>query len=175
MYIKLSLDSLRDGAATTYGVEYYTTGYLAGYAQGQISIFCGEDITPYDAEFLFRVYDSDNGNSNTIVHFSHPPKEEQKPIVDECFMLLEDQLTQCSNMADLKSAIGLENPDHYYAITIEDEDGEENSRCVFWIDGGDGYTLDNEAGWTIAEALKYHDTDEAQAERLESEYRTWCD
>lgn len=171
MTIELSLADLKKGYTWTYNVEYYTTGYLAGYIQGKIDIFCGEDITPYDAEFLFRVYDPDNGNSNTMVHFSETPTEKQKPAVDEYFTLLTEQLVWYSNMADLKSAIGLENPEHWYKITAD----EEKPECTFWIDGGDGYTLDNEAGWTIAEALKYHDTDEALAERLESEYRTWCD
>lgn len=172
MSIELRLAGLKKGGgAWTNNVEFYTTGDLAGYIEGEITVFCGGDIPMYSAEFLFRVYDPDNGKPNTMVRFTENPTAEQKPEVDKAFETLTAQLVWYTNTADLQSAIGLEIPDDKYLHIAADD---EKPECILWINGGDGYTLGAD-NWKIAEALKHYDTPEAIAERYDSWYRTWCD
>ena len=172
MSIELNLAGLKKGGgAWTTNVEFFTTGDLAGYVTGEITVFCGADTPMYGAEFLFRVHDPANGKSNTMVSFSETPTADQKPEVDEAMEFLTTQLVWYSNTAELQSAIGLEIPtDKYLSIAADDEKPE----CILWINGGDGYTL-GAGNWKIADALEHYDTPEAIAERYDSWYRTWCD
>ena len=172
MSIELRLEGLKKGGgAWTTNVEFYTTGDLAGYINGEITVFCGADTPMYGAEFLYRVYDPANGNADEMVSFSETPTADQKPEVDEAFKLLKKQLEWYSNTAELQAAIGLEIPsDKYLSIAAD----MENSECVLWFNGGDGYTL-GAGNWKIADAIEHYDTPEAEAERYDSWYRTWCD
>lgn len=160
MRINLSLPDLSNGSWTHSDVVYYTRGDLKGYIQGIVEVFDTISETAYTAEFLFRVYDPENGNSLTMVSFSETPKEKIKDRVAETWELLNEQLIRFSLAANLKGVLTADIPfnysSHYYDIKL-DETG-----FYFYIDGSNGYALDK---WTIPDAIAYHDTPEAEEER----------
>ena len=143
-----------------HGVEFYTSGDLKGYIQGIVDVFDAESNTVYTAEFLFRVHDTENGNSLTMVSFSETPDKVIENRVAETWELLNEQLIRCSLAADLKSLLIADIPHNYsthsYSIK-QDDDG-----FWFYIDESHGYFLDK---WKIPDAIAYHDTPEAEEER----------
>lgn len=152
----------------TYGVEFYTSGDLKGYIQGIVDVFDAESNTAYTAEFLFRVHDTENGNSLTMVSFSETPSKIIEKRVAETWELLNKQLIRCSLAADLKSLLTADIPHNYsthsYSIK-QDDDG-----FYFYIDESYGYFLDK---WKILDAIAYHDTPEAELERDIAERKAW--
>lgn len=164
MGISLYLPDLMNGKVWTYNVEFYLTGDLKGYIQGEVHNL---EIN-YKAEFLFRVRDDENGKPNTMVSFSCPPTKEEKAKADMMFDCLEKQLTEWSNACNLREAVGKEIPDEicYADIKYDSEDK------IFFLnlDGSSGYPLNQ---WKIKEAIDYYCTDEAKLERDIATREAW--
>lgn len=160
MQIKIILPDLINGDWTHTDVEYYTSGDLKGYIQGTIEVYDKVSDSAYTSEFLFRVYDPENGNSLTMVSFSETPKEKIKDRVAETWELLNEQLIRFSLAANLKGVLTADIPQNYSAHYYEIR--QDETRFYFYIDGSSGYALDE---WTIPDAIAYHDTPEAEEER----------
>lgn len=170
MSIKLILPDMESGNIWTYGAEFFTRGDLAGYIQGEVNVLCGENQEAYWCEFLFRVCDPENGEANRMVSFSETPTEIQKSYVDSAFEKLTAQLVWWSNMADLRSAIGLETPDEISYIDIKEDTEHTPPTLETVINGDTGYPLD---GWTIADAVADYCTPESAFERDIAMRRAW--
>lgn len=168
MRINLILPDLSNGDWTHSDVIYYTKGDLKGYIEGTVEVFDKESETAYTAEFLFRVYDPDNGNALTMVSFSETPKREIKNRVDETWKLLSEQLTEFSLKADLKGLLIADIPHNYSAHYYDIK--QDETKFYFYIDGSNGYDLDK---WTIPDAIAYHDTPEAEQERDIATREAW--
>lgn len=168
MRINLILPDLSNGDWTHSDVVYYTDGYLKGYIQGTVEVFDKESETAYTAEFLFRVHDTENGNSLTMVGFSAMPKEEVRNRVDETWKLLTEQLTEFALRADLKGLLTADIPQNYSTHCYDIRQDEIG--FYFYIDGSSGYPLDK---WTIPVAIAYHDTPEAELERDMAYREAW--
>lgn len=164
MGISLYLPDLMNGKVWTYNVEFYLTGDLKGYIQGEVHNL---EIN-YKAEFLFRVRDDENEKPNTMVSFSCTPRKEEKAKVDMIFACLEKQLIEWSNACNLSEAVGKEIPDEicYADIKYDSEDK------IFFLnlDGSSGYPLNQ---WKIKEAIDYYCTDEAKLERDIATREAW--
>ena len=69
-----------------YNLKFYMRGDLKGYAQGMIEFNNGRGH-----EFLYRVYDPENGDSKTMVSIDWGFKN---PMVDELWDEIENNLTK---------------------------------------------------------------------------------
>lgn len=153
MRIKIILPDLINGDWTHSDVEYYTSGDLKGYIQGTIEVYDKVSNSAYASEFLFRVYDPENGNSLTMVSFSETPKEKIKDRVAETWELLNEQLIRFSLAANLKGVLTADISHNYPAHDYEIRQGETGD-LYFYVDYISGYDLSQ---WTIPDAMADHD------------------
>ena len=82
---------LRSKCLTTFNVldvAVVTTGYLKGYAIGQIEFTYNNKTTQHD--FMYRVCDLDNGECDKLMSVDHGYKI---PLLDELWVDIETEVT----------------------------------------------------------------------------------